>query len=189
MLPAAPDSLVATPGGGQITLTWLDPDDGTIEKYQWRVRSYFRPQFVGWSDLDGSDRTTVTHTWESIPIWSWFTFEVRASNGAGLGDSTRVSVLSGPPPSGFTATPGDGSVTLAWDNLTGSSRFLYEIRHGEGEAPTGWTTIDVAPESALSTPSHTVTGLTNGTEYRFEVRAKAGAVYGDPSRVTVMLPA
>ncbi|MDE0471255.1 MAG: putative Ig domain-containing protein, partial [Ekhidna sp.] len=41
-----------------------------------------------------------------------------------------------------------------------------------------WTTI---PGSGATTVSHTVTGLTNGTAYTFQVRAVAGSVEGVPS--------
>ena len=188
MLPAAPDSMVATELDGQVTLAWLDPGDLTIDGYQWRGRSLFQNQFTAWDNIKDSDSTTTTYTWGRVLNGYWFNFEVRALNEAGAGDSSSVRTVSGPPPPGFSASGGDRSVTLTWDNLGGASELGYEIRHGAGEAPPAWATIDVTPKRGSSTTTRTVTDLTNGTAYTFEVRAKfvvgGDDFYGVPSRVT-----
>ena len=68
-------------------------------------------------------------------------------------------------PTGLTATAGDQSVTLAWNDPADSSITGYEYRtRWAGVAWGEWTAISVAN-------SHTVTGLENGTEYRFKLRA------------------
>ena len=72
-------------------------------------------------------------------------------------------------PSGLTATAGDQSVTLAWDDPSDSTitRYEYQMRWA-GVAWQDWVAI---PGSDSATTSYTVTGLTNGTEYRFHLRA------------------
>ena len=90
-------------------------------------------------------------------------------------------------PTGFTATAGDGSVTLAWDNPSDASITAYEYNLNHNDTSTGnlsgwgpWTAI---PGSGASTTSHTFTGLTNGREYRYHLRAvnSGGASIGAPN--------
>ena len=72
-------------------------------------------------------------------------------------------------PTGLTATAGAGSVTLTWNNPSDSTITGYEYQ-------SRWTGVVWQPWKAISgsgssTMSHTVTGLTGGTEYRFHLRA------------------
>ena len=79
-------------------------------------------------------------------------------------------------PTGLTATAGNGSVTLAWSDPSNSSitRYEYQMRSA-GVAWSAWTAI---PGSGASTTSHVVSNLTNGTEYRYKVRAVNSAGNG-----------
>ena len=90
-------------------------------------------------------------------------------------------------PTGFTATAGDGSVTLAWDDPSDASITAYEYNLNHNDTSTGnlsgwgpWTAI---PGSGASTTSHTFTGLVNGREYRYHLRAvnSGGASIGAPN--------
>ena len=69
-------------------------------------------------------------------------------------------------PGGFTATAGNGQVTLAWatPGNGGSAITKYQYQQNGG----AWTDI---PGSGAGTTSYTVTGLANGTSYSFAVRA------------------
>ena len=78
-------------------------------------------------------------------------------------------------PTGLTATGGDGSVTLSWDDPSDASIIGYEYRVNHNDTSTGnlsgwgpWTAI---AGSGAATASHAFTGLTNGTEHRFKLRA------------------
>lgn len=65
-------------------------------------------------------------------------------------------------PQNFTATAGDGQVVLAWtapENDGGSAIIKYEV------------TSDTTWINSSGDTGHTFTGLTNGTEYTFKVRA------------------
>ena len=68
-------------------------------------------------------------------------------------------------PTNVQATAGDGEVTLNWALRNGGAVILqFRQKAGSGSYGT-WST-------AGSGSSHTVTGLTNGTEYTFQLRAK-----------------
>ena len=91
-------------------------------------------------------------------------------------------------PTGFTATPGDGQVTLSWNDPGNSniSKYQYHLRIGDtGNNWRGWTNI---PGSNADTVSHTVTGLTNGQIYTFVVRAFVGSTAGPESSYVFATP-
>ena len=91
---------------------------------------------------------------------------------AGPAMMANATFAAPPPPAaptGLTATAGDGSVTLAWDDpgnvsITG---YEYQVRWA-GVAWGAWTAIS---GSGAATASHTFTGLENGKEYRYHLRA------------------
>ncbi|MCY4373533.1 MAG: fibronectin type III domain-containing protein, partial [Spirochaetaceae bacterium] len=60
--PAAPADLAATAGDGSLTLTWSDPGDHSVSRYQTRVRAAGGPGWRAWADIAGSGPATVTHT-------------------------------------------------------------------------------------------------------------------------------
>ena len=81
-------------------------------------------------------------------------------------------------PAGLTATAGDGSVALAWDDPGDSSitGYEYNVNHnatGSGNF-SGWTPWTAIPDSGPDTTSHIFNGLTNGREYRYHLRAVNG---------------
>ena len=100
--------------------------------------------------------------------------------------SATFTTLPAPPappaaPTGLTATAGDRAVTLAWTDPSdsGIERYEYQMRW-TGFAWGEWTPVS---GSDSDTTSHIVTDLTNGTEYRFHVRAvnAAGASVSAPN--------
>ena len=74
-------------------------------------------------------------------------------------------------PTGLTATAGDGSVTLTWNNPSDASLTGYELRSRVAPPAPGWGAWTAIANSDADTTSHTVTGLENGNEYRFKLRA------------------
>ncbi|WP_419917511.1 fibronectin type III domain-containing protein [Candidatus Poriferisocius sp.] len=109
------------------------------------------------------------------------------SNGAGLllekgvdtnPDKVVIPGVNPPAPAGLTTTGGDGQISLSWTSVGSGGppiiRWEYikqERTAGNtsfGEWDTKWTPI---PGSGPSTTSATVKGLTNGSSYRFRLRA------------------
>ena len=91
---------------------------------------------------------------------------------------SRFDVVKPEPaqPTGLAARPGAGEVTLTWNDPGNDSITGYELRQKVSGGSWGeWTGIQ---GSVATTVSHRVTGLTNGTTYRFKIRAVAGTVEG-----------
>ena len=187
-LPVAPGRLTALPRDGEVGLSWDDPSDATIVVYQLR----FTPGGVSappdwthvvWSDIAGSDAVTTVHAVAELTDGTEYTFEVRARNAAGVGDSSVVTATPGlpSPPVNLSATPGDASVRLTWDNPGDVTITGYQVRYSDATGLVqDWTDISLSDQY---TTGHEVTGLTNWTEYTFELRAVNGAGPGGSSHV------
>ncbi len=193
--PAKPTGLTATPGNAEVVLKWNDPSNAAITKYQYRQRPA-GGSWGGWTDFAASDATTVTRVIVNLTNGTEYSFEIRAVAGTlnGAASDTVSATPRTPPaaPAGLTATAGAGQVVLSWTNPSNAAITKYEFRQGTG--PVGsvswgeWT--DIASSSA-STTTHTVTGLTGGTAYSFQVRAAIGTrllLIGLPSSIVRATP-
>ena len=92
-------------------------------------------------------------------------------------------------PTGLTATPGDGTVTLAWAAPAsdgGSPVTGYNVY--QGTSP-GGETGPVNGSSLVTATGYKVTGLTNGTTYYFRVAAVSQVGEGKPSVEANAVPA
>ena len=105
------------------------------------------------------------------------------------GDSISIKILDEPVkpmwPNKLTATRGNGAATLDWGGPVGdgnSAITRYEYRYKTtGNYPSTWTQVADGPDADTSAANErrvTVSGLTNGTEYSFELRAVNGAGNG-----------
>jgi hypothetical protein len=161
--PGAPTSVTATVGSGSVVLNWSAPSSAgssAITGYQ-----------ITYVADDGTEVTTAT-SGTSLTItgltngtsYAFVVTAVNASAGAGSPASASASPIAytaPDAPTGVTATRGDGQVVLSWtapSNNGGTSITGYAITYSGGTITTGNTT-------------YTVTGLTNGTAYNFQVAA------------------
>ena len=179
--PDAPESLSFTPGDGQVTLRWRVPgNDGgdQITHYEYEVD--------GSGIWISTGSTATSHTVTGLDNGQTYVFRVRAVNAQGNGDPVTLEATpsrstgrggsggggdDGPreprpqAPTNLLLEVGDGQVTLRWDAPEGEGAAAiidYEYRiNGKGE----WIS------TGSTDTTHTVTGLDNGTEYTFEVRA------------------
>ncbi|MDR1342243.1 MAG: YDG domain-containing protein, partial [Prevotellaceae bacterium] len=171
-VPDAPTSLAAAPGNAQVALSWSAPasDGGSaIIKYKVQVDNN------NWIDV----MSGTTYTFTSLANGTLYTFRVRAVNAAG--ESTAASTTATPygvpgAPATLTATPDNEQVTLSWSASAsnGSAITKYQVQVNGG----GWTNNETANGT---TYTYTVTGLTNGIEYTFKVRAVNAADNGAES--------
>ncbi len=131
-----------------------------------------------WTDIPGSGVGTTSHIATRLPNNFEHTFQVRAVNAAGESDATDPIAATPVAATAVPATPdifsaeqtGVGQVRLAWTASTKPltvSRYLFTQNAGDTDN-VKWTNID---GSDSSTASHTVTGLTAGTDYDFAVSA------------------
>jgi len=195
--PAAPGSFTATAGNAQVMLSWTTPNNGgsPIEKYQISYGAT-TGYTANWSDISGSGATTMDYTVTGLTNGTNYTFEIRAVNAAGPGASsgtqtaTPSAVATAPAaPGSFTAAAGDAQVTLTWTtpNNGGSPIMKYQISYGAmASYTTNWSDIS---GSGAATVNHTITGLTNGTGYTFEVRAVNAVGAGASSGMQTATPA
>ena len=210
-VPGAPASLNATAGDTQVTLSWTAPgsDGGSaVTEYQYRVSddagSTWSPD---WTDVpDGSDTGADrsderSYTVTGLDNGVLHTFEVRAVNAVGAGGVAEATSTPATPvtvpgvPASLMATAGDGDteVGLVWTAPAsdgGSAVTGYQYRYKtSGEFPDEWTDVPDGSDTGTDRSderSYTVTGLDNGVEHTFEVRAVNVVGEGAPATSTPM---
>jgi len=168
--PASVTNLKATAGNGRVTLKWKAPNNNgsSITRYQYRQRTG-TGKWGSWKVLSGSG---VSRNVTKLSNGRSYDFQIRAVNKNGSAfESNIVNVTPRKPPAAIKkmkATAGDRQVTLSWTapNNGGSAITRYQYRQRTGNGKWGkWKNL-----SGLET-TQIITGLKNGTTYRFEVRA------------------
>ena len=200
-VPEAPATLDAQPGNAQVPLTWTTAADNgsTITKYQYQQHAG-SGTFGTWTDISSSapgGTHATSYTVTGLTNGTTYTFQVRAVNSVGNGaTSASATATPGLPgaPGSPGATAGDEAVTLSWTAAAdhGAAITTYQYQQQAGAGVVGaWTTIPSSAPGGTHATSYTVTGLTNGTTYTFQVRAvnsvgngaAAGAVTATPVAV------
>lgn len=107
-----------------------------------------------------------------------YTFKVRALDAAGNASAQSAASNSVTPtasitvpgqPTGLAAAPGNGQAALTWTapaSNGGAAITDYVVQYRTTAGPGAWTTF---ADGTSATTSATVTGLTNGTGYDFQV--------------------
>ena len=164
-------SLTATRGNDQVSLSWgaASSNGSAVTSYEYRRST--TSGWTGWSTVSGGGGAR-SQTVTSLSNGTSYTFEVKARNGVGYGSAaSRSATPAGPPgtPS-LTASRGNGQVTLRWGaaSSNGSTVTSYEYRRSTTSGWTGWSTVSGGGNAR----SQTVTSLSNGTSYTFEVKAR-----------------
>ena len=161
-------NLSASPGDRQVKLTWTPPQYGA-ERYEYRYKT--TGGYGGWATApSGSGARSVTVY--GLINGTRYTFQVQARNGASsVGTASEVTAT---PPGAETppgsvgnlgASAGNRQVTLAWTPPTsGEPPTGYEYRYTRDGT---WTDVGGWQRGIV-----TVSGLSNGRSYRFELRAR-----------------
>jgi hypothetical protein len=177
--PGAPTIGTATAGDASATVTWTAPGNNggsAITGYQVRVVDNAGNQ-VGALRPAGANATSLQVT--GLTNGTAYRFQVAATNSAGTGTYSALSNTVTPtaPATGVpsapaigTATAANASATVTWTapgNNGGSAITGYQVRVVDNA---GNQVGALRPAGANAT-SLLVTGLTNGTSYRFQVAA------------------
>ena len=178
VVPAAPTNVMAVPGNGQATVSWSAPSKNggkPIDAY--RVTPY----------LGGVSQTSVTFASTAtsqvitgLSNTKSYTFRVQAHNQIGWGPlsvaSAPVTVGAPTAPTAVSAVPGNSAATVHWmtpASTNGSAISRYVVTPYVGG-------VAQATHTFTSTTG-TITGLSNGTTYAFEVAATNGNGTGPQS--------
>jgi len=164
---AAPASLTATPGIGQVSLSW----PASVAATSYDVK---RATVTGGPYTTVACATTTSYTDTGLSGGTTYYYVVSAAYNAGPnagGESADSSEASATPqglappsaPVLLSATPGNGQVVLSWSASSGATS--YNVKRA---------TVSGGPYTIIassSSTSYTNSGLTNGTTYYYVVSA------------------
>jgi fibronectin type 3 domain-containing protein len=182
-VPVAPGTLVATAGNSTVGLAWeavpgaanYNVKRGLVSGGETTIATVSSPTYQDTAVTNGTTYyyvvTGVNTTGESAP-----------SN-----EAFATPVASVPLAPALTAAAGNTQATLTWTLAAGAAS--YNVYEGTTSGEENTTPI----ATGVTLTSYTVTGLTNGTPYYFEVAAVnalgAGAVSNEATVTPVGLPA
>ena len=172
-VPGAPTGLTATPGNVSVSLSWTAPSTGgaAISDY---IVEYKAASASNWATFNDGTSTSTTATVTGLTNGTEYDFRVKATNVAGnsAASATASATPSVPPgaPTGLTATPGNAQASLSWTapTSTGGAAISDYIVEYKAASASNWATFN---DGTSTSTTATVTGLTNGTEYDFRVKA------------------
>lgn len=185
-VPGAPTIGTAAPGHGEATVSWTGPawDGGAA------ITGYVVTPYIGYYPLPsqtfGSTATTQVVT--GLTNGTTYRFRVQATNSVGTGLFSKVTnpvtpsapTASAPPTIG-SAVAGNGKATVSWTAPAsdgGAAITWYVVTPYIGYFSLGPRWFNSAETT------QTVTGLANGTTYRFRVRAYNGVGLSGYSKVS-----
>jgi Fibronectin type III domain len=178
--PSKVNSLKATPGDGQVTLSWTSPTSGKpVTNYTVRASP------GGYDTTDTSEPRTVP----GLSNGTLYTFTVFAWNANGPGVRTTITATprASPPtaPTNLGATQiGPGSIRLDWTPPTSNGSTppggsTPNIDHYNVSISPGGTSTQV-PQSTLT---YTANGLADNVTYTFSVSATSNRPLTGPAAV------
>ena len=179
--PPAPINVVAVPGDGQVTLTWSGVSGASSYNIYYRAGSSVSKTNGAVISSSGTSKTIT-----GLVNGTQYAFGVTAlgENGesaiSAIVVATPLAVL--PAPTGVSATPGDGQVTVSWNSVPGATSYNLYYRDGPSVNKANGTLV-----AGVSSP-HVVGGLTNGQLYAFAVSAVSAGVESDLSIVVTATP-
>ena len=127
------------------------------------------------SAVTAGQTVTVSYTKGTNPLK-----DLASNDAPALTDEAARNSRTAPAaPTNFSASPGNGSVTLVWAAPASDADITHhEYRHKTDGSYSDWTRIPNSAPGETNQAGFTVTGLTNDTAYTFELRAVNGSVAG-----------
>ena len=141
--PAAPTNFAAAAGDTQVGLSWSNPNNATITKYQYRQSSNGGTSWSpDWTDIPGSGAGTTGHTVTGLTNGTTYTFQVRAVNAGGDGAASASAQARpvAPPaaPTNIAPAGGNAQVALSWSNPNNATITKYQYRQSSNGG-TSWS--------------------------------------------------
>jgi titin len=180
-LPSASGAISAIGGNASAQVSWAAPANGGLPISAYLIVPYEGGSAVTGLEVDvrGSPPPTQT-TVTGLTNGAFYNFTVTASNALGAGPESRHSVTVSPgtvpaAPAGVTAVAGNATADVSWSAPAvdgGRAITSYIVTPFVGSTPQSGLAVTVTG-SGTSPPATqaTVTGLTNGTVYTFEIAA------------------
>ena len=110
--PAKPTGLTAAAGDAKVTLSWTDPGNTTITKYQaCHAEGTTAPNVAtDCNDIANSDDKTTSHVVDGLTNLTEYAFSIRAVNEGGASEASDTVTATPIPPAGLTIS--DATVFL-----------------------------------------------------------------------------
>ncbi len=198
-------AVTSTSAAGAVDLSWdaqIDSTDSSSQ-HQYRIKAdgaaWPSTATMGWTDIGDSDDTD-SHTYDEdgftvtgLSAGTLYDVELRFFWTTAVGTSAAATATATasaiPAPPNFSATSGSvtDTVDLSWDAVSGITKYQYRSRlmgaDWPATSPFGWADVpDSGTNGLADETSYTVTGLTGGSTYDFELRAHtAAATFGPTS--------
>ncbi|MCY3907174.1 MAG: fibronectin type III domain-containing protein [Anaerolineaceae bacterium] len=186
--PSAPQHLRAVSLDQRIELEWDRPlSDGGSAITGYTIRHLSTP-YQNWVDVPLTGGAT-SHTLTGLDNGTAYDIQVRARNASGDGPWSKaimeVPRTAPSQPRSLVLVAGDGGVEVSWSAPAddgGSALIIYRLRWRTGTEE--WRSADTADDVT----TYSVTGLTNGEVWEFQVRGINQAGAGDWSAVATAIP-
>ena len=175
--PSAPGGVTAAAGTGQVSITWNSVTGATSYNLYWSTAP-------GVTKTTGTKISNVTSPYGHTERTNNTTYYYVATAVNSCGESLESSQVSATPepipsaPTGVTAMPGDGQVTITWARIAGLAYNIYW-------STTPGVTKTTGTKISNVTSPYTHTGRTNGTTYYYLVTAQNA--FGESSESTQVL--
>ena len=164
-VPSAPNAPSLATGNAQIMVSWSAPNANGASITHYDLQHRISGSWTLVENISGTSRTIT-----GLTNGTAYQVRVRAANSAGDGSwsATATATPGATPnaPSAPSLTSSSGQITASWTapGNNGAAITHYDLRYREGGSGS-WTTVEE------SSRSRTITGLTNGRSYEFQVRA------------------
>ena len=188
--PKSPTSVKATVTKNSITVTWAECDAADFAKYTIYGGNTTKPTT---KIEEITDKKTVSKTYKNLEAGKSYFYRVTSTDKAGnesdyskeasiqIKAETTISA-----PKSLAITAGDKTISLKWAANTEADFAYYEVFGGTSAKPT----TSIVKLNHKDSVKYTVTGLTNGTEYFYRLKAyskdgKSSAFTADVSATPV----
>lgn len=161
---STPTAVAATPGDGQVSLTWGAVSGATSYRVYRDATLVASPGSTSYTDTGLTNGTSYSYTIVAVSS---------TSSSAASAPATATPAAAAPgAPSGLSGQAGDATATLSWNPVSGAT--AYNVYRGG------------VLRTTVGTTGFTDTGLTNATAYSFYVTAvKSGVESAASSTITV----